>query len=129
MGKAGTGKEVRQLKHSTGRRLVALVLVVLVTAVFGGSAWAAPVPSQSSAGAPEKADAEAIAAERELIKGKLMDFGLTEEEAASRVDLLADQEVHVIAGDLESLQVGGDEFEWNTVTVLLLLILVVLIVD
>ena len=118
-----------RLECSTGRRLVALALVVLVAAVFGGSAgWAAPVPSQASAGASENPDAEAVAAERELVEGKLMDFGLSEEDAGSRVSLLTDEEVHVLAGDLDSLQVGGHEIEWNTTTVVLLLILVVLIV-
>ncbi len=119
-----------RLECSTGRRLVALALVVLVAAVFGGSTgWAAPVPSQASTGAMENPDAEAITAERELVKGKLMDFGLSEEDAGSRVSLLTDKEVHVLAGDLDSLQVGGQDFEWNTTTILLLLILVVLIVD
>jgi hypothetical protein len=95
------------------------------------SAWAAPVPSQTSCGSAETVDAQAVAAERELVTGKLMDFGLSEKDAASRVGLLTDQEVHTLASDFESLKVAGDDFEWtwNTTTVLLVLILVVLIVD
>lgn len=111
-------------------RVVALALVVLVTAALSGStAWAAPVPSQTSAGTLEQGDAQAIAAERELVEATLADFGLTEEESASRVDLLTDQEVHTLAADLESVQVAGDQIQWDTTTVLLLLILVVLIAD
>jgi hypothetical protein len=61
--------------------------------------------------------------------GKLMDFGLAEQTAGSRVDLLTDQEVHVLASDLEAVQIAGDDIRWDTTTVLLLLILVVLIAD
>jgi len=109
-------------------RIIALTLVVLVTAAFSGSTgWAAPVPSQTSSGSLEQVDAQAVAAERELVKGTLMDFGLTDQGATSRVDLLTDQEVHALASDLESVQAASDEIQWDTTTVLLVLILVVLI--
>ena len=111
-------------------RVIALTLVVLVTAAFSASTgWAAPVPSQTSSRTLEQVDAQAAAAERELVKGTLMDFGLTDQGATSRVDLLTDQEVHTLASDLESVQAAGDEIEWDTTTVLLVLILVVLIAD
>ena len=111
-------------------RLIALVLAVLVTmALTGPMGWAAPVPSQSSVGTAEQVDATATAAERELVKGKLMDFGLAEKDASSRVDLLTDQEIHTLASDLESVQIAGDDIQWNTTTVLLIVILAVLIVN
>ncbi len=105
-------------------------MAVLVTVTLTGSvAWGAPVPSQSSCAAAGQVDAKAIAAERDLVQGKLMDFGLTEKQAASRVGLLTDREVHTLASDLDSMQVAGDTVRWDTTTVLLLLILVVLIAD
>jgi len=111
-------------------RLIAVMLAVLVTAALTGPmGWAAPVPSQPSCGALEQVDARAAAAERELVKGTLMGFGLTDREAASRVALLTDQEVHALASDLATVQVAGQDIRWDTTTVLLLLILVVLIVD
>ena len=109
-------------------RLIALVLAVLVTmALTGPMAWAAPVPSQSSVGTAEQVDANAVAAERELVKGKLMDFGLAEKDASSRVDLLTDQEVHSLASHLDTVQIAGDDIRWDTTTVLLVVILAVLI--
>ena len=109
-------------------RVIALTLVVLVMAALSGSTgWAAQVPSQTSSGSLEQVDTQAVAAERELVKGTLMDFGLTDQGATSRVDLLTDQEVHALASDLESVKVAGDEIQWDTTTVLLVLILVVLI--
>jgi hypothetical protein len=110
--------------------LVAVVLVALVSAVFtGAAAWAAPVPSQSSTGSVDPVEKEAVAAERAIVTGALMDFGLTEEDADARAALLTDAEIHMLASDLDSMQVAGDNFQWDTTTVLLVLILVVLIVD
>ena len=109
-------------------RLITLVLAVLVTmALTGSMGWAAPVPSQSSVGTAEQVDAKVVAAERELVKGKLMDFGLAEKDASSRVDLLTDQEVHSLASQLDTVQIAGDDIQWNTTTVLLVVILAVLI--
>jgi hypothetical protein len=109
-------------------RLIALVLAVLVTmALTGPMAWAAPVPSQSSVGTAEQVDAKAVAAERELVKGKLMNFGLAEKDASGRVDLLTDQEVHSLASHLDTVQIAGDNIQWDTTTVLLVVILAVLI--
>ncbi|MFB3881273.1 MAG: PA2779 family protein [Armatimonadota bacterium] len=116
--------------ESKGYRLIAVLLAVLVTAALTGTAgWAAPVPSQSSCGGSAAVDQKAVAAERELVKGKLMDFGLTDKDAQGRVDLLTDQEVHALAADLDQVQVAGDDIHWDTTTVLLALILLVLIVD
>lgn len=112
------------------RRLVSLVaLGALVLAVMAPLACAAPVPSQTTCALPGTVDDGAVAAERELVKGKLMDFGLSEEGAGSRVELLTDQEVHAIAADLDSLQAAGaiSDQQWDTTTVLLLLILVAIL--
>lgn len=109
-------------------RVITLVLAVLVTMALTGSVgWAAPVPSQSSIGTAEQVDGKVVAAERELVKGKLMDFGLAEKDASSRVDLLTDQEVHSLASQLDTVQIAGDNIQWNTTTVLLVVILAVLI--
>jgi len=91
-------------------------------------AWAAPVPSQSSVGTAEQVDAKAVAAERELVKGKLMNFGLAEKDASGRVDLLTDQEVHSLASHLDTVQIAGAaSVNADTTTVLLVLVLLVLI--
>lgn len=120
------------MESSTGRRLISLTIVaILALAVMAPAALAAPVPSQTTSVAAAAPDEVAIAAERELVKARLMDFGLAEEDAAGRVALLTDAEVHAIAADLESLQTAGalGDQEWDTMTVLLLLILVAILAD
>lgn len=120
-------KEVISLA-ATRKCVVIVVVVALALAMMAPLAWSAPVPSQTAAAAPA-ADASAVAAERDLIKAKLMDFGLSDKDAASRVGLLTDVEVHAITADLDSLQAAGatSDQKWDTVTVLLLLILVAII--
>lgn len=116
----------KRLSSPFTSRALALLLVLALTAPM---AFAAPVPSQPASALGAVADEAAVAAERELLKGRLMDFGLDEEAAADRVSLLSDQEVHAIVHHLDSVQAGGaiaDE-QWDTTTVLLLLILVALL--
>ena len=118
----------KRLSSPFTSRALALLLALAVTAPM---AFAAPVPSQPASALGAAADEAAVAAERELLKGRLMDFGLDEEAAADRVDLLSDQEVHAVVQHLDSVQAGGalaDE-QWDTTTVLLLLILVVVLVS
>jgi hypothetical protein len=118
------------LATSESRRLVSLALVVVLALAFmAPAACAAPVPSQTTCSASATVEQQAVAAERDLVKGKLMDFGLSDEDAASRVELLTDEEVHAIAADLDSLKAAGamSDDRWDTVTVLLLLILVAIL--
>lgn len=113
-------------------RFVAWTLILAMALAFMASmAMAAPVPSQTTCATTAAADTQVLVAERDLIKAKLMDFGLTEKKAADRVGLLTDVEVHAIAADISSVQaagaIGGER--WDTVTVLLVIVLVVLLVD
>ncbi len=102
-------------------------MVALALAMSAPLALAAPVPSQATCATTAAADSTTIAAERDLIKAKLMDFGLTEKKAGDRVALLTDEEVHAIAADLSSLRAAGASGSLDTTTVLLVILLVVLI--
>jgi hypothetical protein len=44
---------------------------------------------------------------REL-QQRLLDYGLTPEETAARIDKLSDEQVHQLAANMDSLQAGGD---------------------
>ena len=114
------------------RRLISVALLAaFAVALMGPLAWAAPVPSQAVSPASPTAGEQPVQVARELVKGRLMDFGLSEADAGSRLALLTDQEVRAIAADLDSLQAAGalGDQQWDTVTVLLLLILVAILAD
>lgn len=108
-----------------------MVVLALALAMTAPMALAAPVPSQTTCATVAAADENAVAAERDMIKAKLVGFGLAEKKAADRVSLLTDEEVHAIATDLSSVQTAGlrSGDTWDTATVLLVVILVVLLLD
>jgi hypothetical protein len=58
-----------------------------------------------------------------MIKQRLADYGLTSDEVVSRLNTLSDEQIHQFAGDLDSLQAGGD-----SVGALIFLLLVAIIV-
>jgi len=111
------------------RKSMIVVLAMLTIMVLAAAVQAAPVPSQLTSEAAGTALSEQQrAAEIELVKATLLDFGLSEEEAESRIDLLTVEEIHALATDLDAIKAGGAR-TWTTVEVLLALILVALIVD
>lgn len=113
------------------RTIAMTIVAALALAMAASAGLAAPLPSQTSCAAPADLGGQAVAAEREIVTSALVDFGLSQEDAASRVALLTDAEVHAIAADLDSIQTGGATAgqQWDTVTVLLLLILVAVLAD
>jgi hypothetical protein len=99
------------VRVTSSRWIVLLLAVSLMVCLAGSAVWAAPVPSQGSS--VSQTEGQAVAAERELVKGRLMDFGLTDEQATSRADLLTEEEIHVLAGDLDSVQAAGAGYGSN----------------
>ena len=106
------------------------VLVVLAAAVLAPAAGAATMPSQTSVGQAAQAAPANAAAERQMVKAQLLDLGLAKDQAAGRVQLLTDAEVHVLAAELESIRAGGADGQqtFSMEQVLLIAILVVLLV-
>ncbi len=84
-------------------------------------------PTQSSGG--RAADMATIQKDLEsrIVRQKLLDLGLSTEEAMARVNQLSDDQLHQFASRLDSLQAGGHH-EDSLIVILLLLILIVLIV-
>ncbi len=119
------------MKQKDWRGVVAVgLLVALAVLLTPPAGMAAVVPSQMTAPAGQATLApETVAAERALVKAKLMDFGLTDVQAQSRMVLLTDQEVHALAADLDSIKAGAAGRSFTTTEVLLMVILVVLLVN
>ncbi len=110
------------------RMLLLVTLVAFLLLVLGGNVWAAPIPSQTTCSATETPSAATVAAERELVKGQLVAYGLTQDEAAARMALLTDAEVHAVAADLDSVRAGGD-LRYDTVTILAVIIVLLILFD
>ncbi len=88
--------------------------------------WAMFVPSAPSDSA-RQADMVRIqkTLESAVVKQRLMDFGLSSEEAMARINKLSDGQIHQFAAHLDSLQAGADAVD---ALIFLLLVAIVVVV-
>jgi hypothetical protein len=105
-----------------------LVFAILVLTV-PSQGWAMFIPSGES-GSVRQADMSSIqkTLESAVVKQRLVDFGLSSDEALSRINMLSDGQIHQFAADLNSLQAGADG-AGAVIFVLLVVLLVVLILE
>jgi len=90
--------------------------------------WAIFIPSEQAA-STRHADIITIqkALETSIVKQRLMDYGLTPEEAMARVSRLSDNEVHQFSGNLESLEAGADAIDALIFLVVVAILVVVIL--
>jgi hypothetical protein len=46
--------------------------------------------------------------ESKVLQQRLLDYGLTPEETAARINALSDEQLHQLAANIDALQPGGD---------------------
>lgn len=108
----------------------ALVLVLVMSVLDFGPAMAGLAPSQPSGttAIASTRDADLLAAQRllehKVVAQKLLDYGVTPEEARIRLAGMSDQDLHTLASASRGLPSGGD----GTGTVIGLLIIVLLVI-
>jgi hypothetical protein len=109
--------------------LAGYLAIAMVLLSLPAQGWAMFVPS-SGADVIRKADMAAIqkTVESTVIKQRLMDYGLTPDEAMARVTTLSDEQVHQFAAQLNSLQAGADGVG-TVIFLLLVAVIVVLIIE
>jgi hypothetical protein len=117
--------------------VIYLVEALLAISTFAGPADAMFVPAAphqdmigaTAVSAGRAADMAKIqmAFESKILRQKLMDYGLSPEEAMARVNKLSDEQIHQLATNTDSLQAGGDGVD-VLVSLLVLAILVVVLI-
>ncbi len=117
------------LKKTFFKLLSFYLVIALLLLTLPAQGWAMFIPSGST-GAVRQADMSAIqkTLESTVVKQRLMDYGLSSEEAMARINTLSDAQVHQLASKLDSLQAGGDGVD-ALIFLLLVAILVVLILE
>ncbi len=102
--------------------------IVLITLPAQG--WAMFIPTQTEA-MTRQVDMASIqkTLESTVIKQRLMDYGLSSEEAMARINKLSDEQVHQFASRLDALQAGADDGVDALVFLLLVILLVVVILQ
>ena len=114
------------LKRSlVGYLVVATVVLGLLSAFPTSEGWAMFLPSnQTSSIRQEDLSKIQTVLESKMIHQRLADLGLSQEEITSRLAQLSDQEVHQVAGQIDSLYTGGDGLG----VVIALLVIAILVV-
>jgi Family of unknown function (DUF6627) len=117
--------------------IIYLVTALLALSTFAGPAEAMFVPTgslQAPAGAIDASVSRAAdlakvqtALESKVIRQKLLDYGLSPEEAMVRLNTLSDGQIHQLATQTDSLQAGGDAVGFLIGVMVLAILVVVLI--
>jgi len=119
------------MQKKTLFKLLSLYLVVaLFFLTLPSQGWAMYIPVDQ-ASPSRQADLGAIqkALESTVVKQRLMDFGLSPEEALARINSLSDEQTHKLAANLDSLQAGADGGVGVLIFLLVMAVIVVLVLD
>jgi len=102
-----------------------IAVIILSTPAQG---WAMFIPSEGEASI-RHSDMAAIqkTLESSVIKQRLLDYGLSSEEALVKVNQLSQEQIHQIAANLESLQAGADGVDALIFLLLVAIIVVVIL--
>ncbi len=117
------------LKRTSFKLLSIYLALTMVLITLPAQGWAMFIPSQT-AGTARQADMASIqkTLESTVVKQRLMDYGLSSEEAMARINKLSDEQVHQFASRLDSLQAGADGLD-ALIFLLVVAILVVVILE
>jgi hypothetical protein len=117
------------LSKTLFKLLVVYLALSMVLITFPASGWAMFLQG-SVDNTIRKADMATIqkTLESTVVKQRLMDYGLSPDEAMARINKLSDEQVHQFAAQLNSLQAGADG-AGALIFVLLVVILVIVILE
>jgi hypothetical protein len=111
-------------------KLLSLYLVfATLLLTLPAQSWAMFIPDSQAASA-RQADLGAIqkTLESTVVKQRLLDFGLSPDEAVSRINRLSDEQTHTLAANLDALQAGADGVD-ALVFLLVVAIIVVIVLE
>ena len=88
-----------------------------------------PQPAQDASPVDRTADMASIqkTLETEMIRQRLADYGLSSEEALTKLSTLTDDQVHQLASRIDAVQAGGRGIDATTLIIILLLVVLILI--
>lgn len=109
-------------------KMLSLYLVfALLLLTIPAQGWAMFIPAgQASPDRQDDLSSIQKTLESTVVKQRLMDLGLSPEEAMARISALSDEQTHALAANLDSVQAGADGV--GTVIFLLVVAIIVVIV-
>jgi hypothetical protein len=128
---------MKSILRSYYRKPIAVYLIAALIAIstFAGPAEAMFVPAAPVQGAAAVANEERAAdlgriqaaLESRIVRQKLIDYGLSAEDALARVSMLTDKQIHELAAHTDSIQAGGDPADVFFGLVIIALLVVALV--
>jgi hypothetical protein len=118
------------MKRNPVYRFLALYLIIaMIILSTPAHGWAMFIPSGEAASV-RHSDMSAIqkTLESSVIKQRLLDYGLSSEEALAKINQLSREQIHQLAANLDSLQAGADGVD-ALIFLLLVAIIVVIILQ
>ncbi len=119
---------------SCAKRLLACLVVALIAiSCIAGTSEAMFVPAAPQAQPTPLFDRAADLAkiqkalESKAIQQRLMDYGLSPENALTKINGLSDEQIHLFATKIDALQAGGMRSS-DLIIILLLIILILIII-
>ncbi len=112
---------------------VYLAVALTVLSIFAAPAEAMFLPSapaQDASGIDRTSDVAMIqqALESRTLQQRLMDYGLSRDEALAKINRLSDEQIHSLAANISALQAGGHHMDAETLLLILLLVLLIIII-
>jgi hypothetical protein len=110
-------------------KILSLYLIIAVAALtLPAQGWAMVVPAGSSEARSIDQAKVQTSLESSVIKQRLLDYGLTPEETTARIDKLSDEQIHLLASNLDAVQAGGDVLS-DVIVILLIVVIVIVILE
>ena len=110
-------------------RVLSLYLIIaLFTLTLPAQGWAMLVPAGTAEARSTDLAKVQTALESTVIKQRLLDFGLTPEETATRLSSLSDEQIHQLAANMDAVQAGGSVLG-DVIIILLIVVIVIAILE
>ena len=117
------------LKRSlVGYLVIATLILGFLSAIPTSESWAMFLPSNatSSERSTDLAKIQPML-ESKVVRQRLADLGLNQEEVAARMSSLSDAELHQVASQIDMLNAGGDGLGLIVVLLVIAILVVVLL--
>ncbi len=125
-------------KHILPARIKMHILIFLIPALLSMLIVAGRADAMFTPSAPRSettplldrtADMATIqkAIESKALRQRLVDYGLSSEGALAKIDGLSDEQVHLLAANIDALQAGGIRNSYFIIILLLIIVVIILI--
>lgn len=108
-------------------KLLSLYLIIALLALsLPAQGWAMFLPAAAANDRPQDLEKVRTTLESDIVKQRLLDYGLTAEEASASVNKLSDEQLHQLAANIDMVRAGGDGL--GTVIFVLLVAIIIIVV-